>query len=225
MAVTPIELPVVAAPFLTVRLEGLHLIAQDSADVGVDPEGITTAAIIKLSPNFPINSIIPVAGHGYLPTTMVWLVVPVGSTWSLPKDSPYKNNALVPKLEWPFEQKIVNLADPDLLTDAAEYAVEIEVFDVRASNAPSIAVLTGALNCVDKDPAIVVDLLSTIALAVGSPLSAILRGPKGDKGDKGDPGLANTSAAVIITDNGDGTLDLSGATITDNLDGTLTIGA
>ena len=185
MTVTPIELPVAAAPFLTIRLEGLHLMVQDSADVGVDPEGITTAAIIKLSPNFPTNSIIPIAGHGYLPTTMVWLVVPVGSTWSLPKDSPYKNNALVSKLEWPFEQKVVNLADPDLPTDAAEYAVEIEVFDVRATDVPSVATLTGALNCADKDPATVIDLLSTIALAVGSPLSAVLQGPAGPAGPAG----------------------------------------
>ena len=37
---------------------------------------------------------------------------------------------------------------------------------------------------------------------------------------------ADTGSAIIITDNGDGTLDLSGAAlITDHLDGTLTIGA
>lgn len=150
-------LPESMSPWLTVTLEGLRSIIRGSGSYNTPPVGENRVVTIALTPNVPSGTVLRVDTVGYLPEAYVWKVGPIGT---MDADQ-----------TWPFSDQILDLADPDVLTDATEYKVDILV---EASGTSSAVSLTGTLTCPGVGGTI--DLLSTLKLSATNRLSSVVKG-------------------------------------------------
>lgn len=151
------DLPGALAPWMTVTLDGLDLIAQSSVETDA-PDGIPVAALISLKPMMSAG-IIRLGNVGYLPGLMEWLVTPTG--WTIPPKLAGK-----PHLDWPFSQEILNLTDADIAAyGATQYQVSIVA--IHPDTGAEVAKLSGYLTC---SPAVsTVSLLDALEAATPTP--------------------------------------------------------
>ena len=194
-------LPVKVGPFLQVECPYLMLAAQDGPDSGTDPDGAMAIIELTLTPMMSAGAVARVVETGgvggVLPLPQRWLVTP--SDWVAP--SVYWAPSTMPRLTWPLKLSVVNLADPDIETDADSYRVNIKVYDPRFEPPTLVGDLEPwVIACPPTQGGGVIQLLQGAPLSAASPQSTILvgpagpvgpvgaTGPKGDKGDKGDTG-------------------------------------
>lgn len=170
------DLDPIAGPYLTITLQGLQAAVADSADAGSDPDAVPLAGYIKLTPNMP-NGIIPIGEVGTVISPLEWLYVP--PSWGSEVTSlriGVKDKEVDGK--FPFAQKIINLADADIVTDASVWMFTITALD---KDGREVGKNSGAITCTEGMDTNV-RLLSHLAIAAASPTSMIVRGTPGADG-------------------------------------------
>ena len=201
-------LPVKVGPFLQVECPYLMLAAQDGPDSGTDPDGALAIIELTLTPMMSAGAVARVVETGgvggILPLPQRWLVTP--PDWVQPGN--YWAPSTLPRLTWPLKLSVVNLADPDIETDADSYLVSIKVYDPRLDPPALVGDLQSwVIQCPPIQGGGIIQLLQGAPLSAASPQSTILvgpagpvgpvgpagaqgaTGPKGDKGDTGAQGI------------------------------------
>ena len=199
-------LPVKVGPFLQVECPYLMLAAQDGPDSGTDPDGALAIIELTLTPMMSAGAVARVMETGgvggILPLPQRWLVTP--PDWVQPGN--YWAPSTLPRLTWPLKLSVVNLADPDIETDADSYLVSIKVYDPRLDPPALVGDLQSwVIQCPPTQGGGIIQLLQGAPLSAASPQSTILVGPPGPPGAAGNltigtvtTGAAGSNASATI---------------------------
>ncbi|MFB9621372.1 hypothetical protein [Brooklawnia cerclae] len=160
-------LPEPMGPSLTVTLAGLASVLGGVPE-GTEPTAVSRTATILITPLVAAGTVIRYGGIGYVPEPVSWLVGPDGD-------------------DWPFSAHVLNLADPDVDTDATQYRIRITL--PATAELPALT-LSGVLTCPVEGGT--VDLLDCLSLAAASPTSPVVRGDPGPIGPPGPDGTVVT---------------------------------
>jgi hypothetical protein len=136
------------SPWLTVTLDSLNSIVRGDGAAGTAPVMIARTVTIVLTPLVTAGSIIKHGSEGFIPEPLTWKVGPSGLT-DLDQT-------------WPFTDQVLNLADPEVVADSTQYAVELHT--EVGPNLPA-ATYKGTLTCPPEGDTI--DLLTTLAPRTG----------------------------------------------------------